>query len=637
MGKKNIVEKSTKNTDFLNSNLDEKTSIYFKYIFFALCAFVLLVLPVLSLKIGPSSDEVFQKPLGDLSYDFVTSFGKEDSLFRYEYKKDQDPALLWYYGTLVEVPAAAIYKIWETDPFLTRHVVIALFCSLLFIFGGLAGKKIGGWRAGVLAMLFLLLSPRLFGESLNNPKDPTFAAGYIFAIYGILCVISEMPKISWRSAIVLMLGIGSAFGVRAGGGLLLFAYTGLFVFLFLWFDENSRKNLQNLNIKAFSDLIVKLVVAFVGAWIIGIMFWPLALKAPISTPFTALKMQSAFPVIIRVLFGGEYIVSNEVPWTYNPEYILITTPLIIIAGMIIGVLLLPKIKQYFDWRLVAIVLFASLFPLFYIVYKKSALYNGWRHSYFAYCGLAVFAALGFEMLFRMLKNKMAHIALYAVLFIGLLIPTVFIAKSFPMSYIYFNELVGGLDGAYGNYQIDYYAASAKPAADWVRENIPLKEGEKFVSNNPWELNVCWESDKSARRSNYIRYRERNEHDWDYAVFLPQFVDPNMMRKKYFPPKGTIHEVRVENSVIACVVKRENKSDFYGIEAVKKGDFQNGISLLEDAVRYDNYNEIAWTYLGLAYAQTGRMQDATNALTNAISISPEYQLPQAIYQQIIGAK
>jgi tetratricopeptide (TPR) repeat protein len=253
----------------------------------------------------------------------------------------------------------------------------------------------------------------------------------------------------------------------------------------------------------------------------------------------------------------------------------------------------------------------------------------------SYTGIVVFAALGFETLFRMLKNRNAHIAIYSLLVIGLVLPTVFIAKSFPVSYVYFNEFAGGLDEAYGNYQIDYYAASAKPAADWMAKNIPVKDSEIVVSNNPWELNMCWDALKNKRQSTYIRFRERNEQNWDYAVFLPQFVDPNMMRKHYFPPKGTIYEVKIDNSVIACVVKRENKSDYLGIEAVKKNDFQNGIRLLEDAVRYDQFNEIAWTYLGIAYASTGRMQDATAALTNALNISPEYQLPQYYYQQISG--
>lgn len=614
----------------------DNSSNVFKYLFFTICAFVLFVLPFLSTGIGPSSDEYYHKPLGDLSYDYLASFGKNDSVFRYQANDRDDATLLLNYGPLVEVAAAAVYKNLGTDHFITRHIVIALFCSMIFIFGGLAGRLIGGWRMGVLAMLFLLLSPRIFGESLNNAKDPTFAAGYMFGLFGILLVISELPKVSWRSAIILMLGIGSAFAVRVGG-LLLFIYTGMFVLLFLWFNETTRNDLRNLNLKAFKDLIIKITVAFIGAWIIGIIMWPAALREPIMQPFHALSVQSKYPTVIRVLFGGEYIQSDQVPWYYNPIYILITTPLIVIAGIVIGTLLFPKIKKYFDWRLLVVVLFASLFPLFWIAYSKAALYNGWRHSYFTYCGLAIFAALGFELLFRILQKKTAHIALYVLLFVGLLLPTVFIAKSFPMSYVYFNELVGGVEGTYGNYQLDYYAASAKPAADWVRENIPFKEGEKFVSNNPWELNVCWESAKSEHRAGYARYRERNEKDWDYAVFLPQFVDPNLMRNKQFPPKGTIHTVTVDNSVIACVVKRENKADFYGIEAAKKNDFQAAIPLLEEALRYDNYNEIAWAYLGYAYANTGRMQDAVNALSNAISISPEYQFPQMVYQQIMAKK
>src|SRR5690606_1794644 len=100
-------------------------------------------------------------------------------------------------------------------------------------------------------------------ESLNNAKDPTFAAGYMFGLFGILLVISELPKVSWRSAIILMLGIGSAFAVRVGG-LLLFIYTGMFVLLFLWFNETTRNDLRNLNLKAFKDLIIKITVAFIG-------------------------------------------------------------------------------------------------------------------------------------------------------------------------------------------------------------------------------------------------------------------------------------------------------------------------------------------------------------------------------------
>jgi tetratricopeptide (TPR) repeat protein len=409
----------------------------------------------------------------------------------------------------------------------------------------------------------------------------------------------------------------------------------LFLLIALLSNEEWKKKLFAFDFTYYRPLIISLLVVFVGSWIIGIITWPAALKAPFTHPFYALQVQSTYPTVIRVLFGGEYIPSNEVPWNYNLTYIAYTTPIITLIGLVASIILFPAMRKMYKTQYLVLLLFVSLFPLFYIIYKKSALLNGWRHSYFTFTGLCVMAALGFETLFRLIKPKVGQYVLYAVLALGMLSPALFIINNFPMIYVYFNELAGGVDGTYGDYQMDYYACSAKPAADWMTKNVPLNAGEKIVSNNPWELNMCWESGKSSRKSEYIRFRERNEQNWDYAVFLPQFVDPKMMKRHFFPPKGTIHEVKVDNSVIACVVKRENKSDYYGIEAVKKNDFVNGIKFLEDAVKYDGYNEIAWTYLGIAYANTGRMQEASTALTNAINISPEYQLPQYYYQQIAG--
>ncbi|TXH56692.1 MAG: phospholipid carrier-dependent glycosyltransferase [Bacteroidia bacterium] len=630
----NVADEKKQQPIAENTSLTAKESVIFKYLFIGVAVLIFLVRPFYSSHFGPSSDEIYHKTIGDLSYDYLSTFGKNDSIFRYTGNGREDAALLMNYGPLLEVTAAAIYKNFGTDPFPTRHAVLTVFTFILFLFCGLAAKKIGGWRAALIAMLFMLLSPRLLGESFNNPKDPTFAAGYMMGVCMLLYFIAELPRPSWKSTLLLMVGAGFAFSVRVGG-LLVFIYTFMFVGLALLQKEEWRKHLLTFDFKYYKDLLLKLSVVLIGGWIIGIITWPSAILSPIFHPIHAYQVQSSYPTVIRVLFGGQYIPSNEVPWSYNPTYIYLTTPAIILLGMLLGTLLLPKMRKYFNLYFIGIMLFVSLFPIAFIIIKKSALLNGWRHSYFTYTGLAVFAAIGFEALFRTIQSKVGQYVLYAILAVGMLSPALFIAKNFPVVYVYFNELAGGVDGTYGDYQMDYYACSAKPAADWMTKNIPSNETEKIVSNNPWELNMCWESGKSTRKSEYIRFRERNEQNWDYAVFLPQFVDPKMMKRHFFPPKGTIHEVKVDNSVIACVVKRENKSDFYGIEAVKKNDFVNGIKFLEDAVKFDGYNEIAWTYLGIAYANTGRMQEASTALTNAINISPEYQLPQYYYQQIAG--
>jgi tetratricopeptide (TPR) repeat protein len=108
----------------------------------------------------------------------------------------------------------------------------------------------------------------------------------------------------------------------------------------------------------------------------------------------------------------------------------------------------------------------------------------------------------------------------------------------------------------------------------------------------------------------------------------------MMKHGKFAPKGTIHKIMVENSVVAMVVKRSSKEDFYGIEALKKNDLPGAIQHLETAVKDDPDNEIAWAYLGVAYGSMGRRDEALQALTRALNISPNYQLAQGYYERVM---
>jgi len=582
-----------------------------------------------------SGDELSHKTLGDLSYDYLTTFGKNDSVFRYVPNSNQheDATLMLNYGPLLEVISAAIYKNVNINPYLTRHTLLTVFTFLLFYYCGMAAYKIAGWRAGLIAMVFMLVSPRILGEAFNNPKDPPFAASYMMAVYGLLCLVSELPKPSWRSAMLTMVGIGLALSIRVGG-LLLFPYTILFIGLAMLLNQEWRGHLFRFNFAYYRILIFQLLVIFTGAWLIGIMAWPAALRHPFTQPFHALAVQSSYPTVISVLFDGKVIGSNQVPWNYNPFYITMTSPVIVMAGFFTGLLLLPWTRKLLNGYALFMILFVSLFPLFFIIYKKSALLNGWRHSYFTYGGIVLFSAITYEALFRIVKPRVWNYVLYGVLATGVLLPAVFIVKNFPVIYVYFNELAGGVKGTYGDYNLDYYACSAKPAADWIAKNIPYNPALKLVSNNPGELNESLIMGNNSWRSSYIRYRERNEQDWDYAVFLPQYVDPAMMKNGRFAPQGTIYKIMVDDAVVAVIVKRQSKEDLEGIVALKKNDVQSATLHLEKAVASDDNNEIAWGYLGAAYAMSGRKNDALRALNKSLNISPGYQFAQAYLNSVM---
>jgi hypothetical protein len=73
-----------------------------------------------------------------------------------------------------------------------RHFYNALFGAGMMVMAGLIAAELGGWRAGVLGLLFAVLSPRLFAHSMNNPKDVPFAALHVYAL--------PDPALSRRSA-----------------------------------------------------------------------------------------------------------------------------------------------------------------------------------------------------------------------------------------------------------------------------------------------------------------------------------------------------------------------------------------------------------------------------------------------------
>jgi predicted Zn-dependent protease len=195
-------------------------------------------------------------------------------------------------------------------------------------------------------------------------------------------------------------------------------------------------------------------------------------------------------------------------------------------------------------------------------------------------------------------------------------------KHFPYFYVYFNPTFGGAKKAMGNYELDYYSHSLKPATDWLVENEPNLKNLNIVSNNPYQVNEILKQKKLNFGAKYLRYRERNESDWDYAILTQSFVDAEYLKNGYFPPKGTIKTIEVDGVPICAIVKREDKNDYYGKLALDSGQFNKAIDYFNKALNYDPNNEIAWTNLGMALLQSGQAGASIDAFKNAEKISPE---------------
>lgn len=613
--------------------LSSSESLLWKKIFWASAFVFTLFRCVLSFDYGITSDEKFQKPLGDLTYDYFMSFGKQDSILRYN-----PDGVLINYGPMIDLFGTFTYRTLGMDDFEGRHLFITLFCSLLFVGCGLVAKEIGGWRAAFFALVLITLSPRIFGEAMNNPKDPPFAAAYIFALYRLLLFVKGLPNPSWKNVLWLAIGIGLCIGVRAGG-LILVPY----ILLYCTLEILSRKELRETVFSSPWTFLqhtgVKLLAMFVIGYFVGILFWPYALTRPFTQVFEALASLTNTPVLPYTLFEGTSILSAHVPWYYVPKYIWMTTPIVVLALILLGMLFLPILRRYFTLRHLIMLLFFGLFPICYVIYKESYFYTGWRHTYFTYVPLVSFAGIACEGILRKVGKKSFQYVVGGIVAMGLFSPMRFMLSNHPNEYTYYNEFVGGINGTLGEYEPDYFANSAKQAMDWLAKNEDLSKPAIIASNHLFQVNYYAKKISPSLHTRYMRYRERYQHDWDYAILFQTSVDPQMLKNGYFTPQyGLVHTVKADNVPLCVILKRTNKWDVEGINAVLDRENTKGIELLTQVIKENPQNELAIFFLGIGLANQGNVEEGSKYIQKAIEITPNnveflyYYAEICIYQK-----
>ncbi len=544
-----------------SQDLKSADSIY-KIFFWGFALTILFAMPVMSQSFGITWDEWVHAHYGKLTLRYFLTGGKDHACFGEELSGYR----LNFYGHLFDTIAAFIYGIvsgslhtavfedlsW-INFYETRHAVNSLFGFLAMLCTGLLAKELGGWRAGLLAIVFIFLSPRFLGHSMNNPKDIPFAAAYIYSIYHMIRFIKQLPEINWKTAFGLMVGIAMAINIRIGGLLLivyLISFLGIHAFV---------KTIQKEKSCHWPNIFGVAAIVSIGGYFGGLILWPYGHIAPFTNPFLALKEMSNYGLMINVLFEGKLIVCASVPWYYIPKWILITTPFFIISGWFAAVF--SSTKKYFNWVLVSMVLLTALFPVVYVILKKSALYDEWRHLLFVFPPLAVIAALGWEFCFRTISNQRQKIILSACLVFLLAEPASWMIKNHPHEYVYFNQIVGGLDGAFGNYETDYWGNSTRLASEWLRDYIK-KEGitKRFVVSSDGSVmqSAYYLKTQFPKQYQPLLLSVQGPRGWDYGLVLSRNWSKKDLLSKAWPPEGTIHTVMADHTILCAVVKNPKR-------------------------------------------------------------------------------
>ncbi|MCK5822071.1 MAG: hypothetical protein KAH17_09290, partial [Bacteroidales bacterium] len=544
-----------------------------KKVFCLVLGLMFFLLVFLSLDAGISGDEPVHYQHSEYVNKYFSS-GKTDLS-----ALNTPETHLKYYGQVFDNISYSINSLLNTtSPYTVRHILNAFSGFLLILFSGLIAVSLGGYQAGLLTALLLFLSPKILGHSLNNLKDIPFAMGYVMAIWGLIKSMQLFPKIRLFPLLVIALGLGAAFGTRAGG-LILIPIVLLFSFL-NWLSKTKLKELVLLKtwlpgIKLLGALLLALVFGYIA----GILFWPYALQDPIRNPFEALSVMTHYEVSIRQVFSGEWVWSEKLPWYYGIKWILISSPIIILAGFVLHSILIKYSAKRISWPILSLLYFSSLFPLLWTIINSSNLYGGWRHLIFIYPMICIISGLGWFWLSKRYHSVLWNIFLSSLFFIGMSGPAIHIIKNHPVEYVYFNKLAGGVTKANGRYETDYYFHGISKAINWLENYLDEGKSSDIVtvaSNFP--LKDYYYNESSPFGLSYINYYNRGKSDWDYGIFSSTYIDPAQLRNNNWPPENTIYEVCVDQVPVCVVIERKNKSDLEGLNMYRQSKFSQADSL-----------------------------------------------------------
>jgi Flp pilus assembly protein TadD len=253
---------------------------------------------------------------------------------------------------------------------------------------------------------------------------------------------------------------------------------------------------------------------------------------------------------------------------------------------------------------------------------------------FIYPSMLALAALAIISLIRKTPGGWVRYAVLFLIFAGLYHPTRHIIRNHPNTYIYFNEWSGGINRTFGTFETDYYANSLKPASDYFITHIlperEVDEKEKLRIVGNFDLDYYFREHRDSVTTFYSRYYDRGKYDWDYAILYCNYIHPYQLNHGMWPPKNTIHEIKVDDVAVAAIVERKNREDYLGSTLLAEGIKENSmvkvnaaVQHLERAVAYDSHNEAAYLELGNAYMGFMRFEDSRNTMDTLLGIYPEY--------------
>lgn len=379
-----------------------------------------------------------------------------------------------YYGVAAQLPTTFIehlcgFELSYQQIYLLRHVYTFLvFFAACICFWFICRRLTKSPWMALLGCVMLVGSPRILADSFYNIKDLIFLSFWVFATWCGICFIRK-PGAKTMLALSILGGICT--NVRIVGAIL-FVVCLPVAFLKGVGDKKGRKTLLWCLLTAVLSVLVYIGVS------------PVTWSDPVGEIINTLKVFSSYTThTTPVYYMGEWINLTELPWHYLFVWVGITTPVLYLVlfalgtlqwgGRGVGMIKNKRLPDEREWDVLFIGL-TVLIPVLYVLLARPVLYNGWRHFYFIYPAMILFAVFGFMAVTDLIqrtgksgKNILTKIW-FALFGVCLLSIAGWIVKNHPFEYVYFN--LPSRSHIEGNFEKDYWSMSKLDAFQYICEN-----------------------------------------------------------------------------------------------------------------------------------------------------------------------
>lgn len=325
--------------------------------------------------------------------------------------------------------------------YLTGRVVSALLGSITVVLTVMLANIYFGPKIAILAGFLLALFPATIAHNRINGLETPLS---FFILASVYCFVR------FKKYRFILTGI--FFGLACGTRFNAFLIAPLFPMV-LYIERRS------LDRKYFFDLLT----IFASAGLIFTILWPWLWTNPPSNLLESMKGSS-------VSTQPEYFLGSlrKPPWYYYFAYIIATTPLIILIGLLRKAILDFKFRAELRpmfWIVCLLALTASIFPL-----KQ----DGIRYIFHLLPYICILASAGLYKIWLDL-NKFLNLQVKVFLTLIIFMLSIWgVMAANPYQLDYFNMLVGGPRKVYENRLLDFdwWGEGIYEAVEWININAP---------------------------------------------------------------------------------------------------------------------------------------------------------------------